>query len=31
MQQALREANKAKRVDFCGDLKMFLDENQAVP
>jgi hypothetical protein len=30
MQQALHEA-KARRVDFCGDFKMFLEDNPTVP
>jgi hypothetical protein len=31
MQQDLHEANTVRRVDFCGDLEMFLEENPAVP
>jgi hypothetical protein len=31
MQQALHGADKARRVDFCGEPKMFLEENPAVP
>jgi hypothetical protein len=30
MQQALLDADKAKRIDFCGDFKMFLEDNAAV-
>jgi hypothetical protein len=30
MQQALREVDKAGRVDFYGDFKMFLEDNPAV-
>jgi hypothetical protein len=30
MQQALVEGDKAKRVDFCGDFKMLLEDNTAV-
>jgi hypothetical protein len=30
MQQTLLEADKARRVDFCSDFKMFLEDNAAV-
>jgi hypothetical protein len=31
MQQTLCEADKARRIDFCGNFKMFLEDNPTVP
>jgi hypothetical protein len=30
MQQAILEADIARRVDFCGNFKLFLEDNAAV-